>query len=86
MFHYIRSLTCGTVNWFYHHHRPAFPRRDMHDTAAPLVRIYQGGSRNSTNLGHYPSIVIGSDTGRMVCSVCRTSLSHRSRGRGPGAR
>ena len=53
MFHDIRSLTRGTVNGFYHHHRPAFPRRDVHDTAAPLVRIYQGGSRKSTNLGHY---------------------------------
>jgi hypothetical protein len=53
MFHDIRSLTRGTVTWFYHHHRPAFPRRDGHDTAAPLVRIYQGWSRKSTNLGHY---------------------------------
>ena len=41
------------MNRFDHHHRPAFPRRDVHDTAAPLVCIYQGGSRKSTNLGHY---------------------------------
>ena len=56
MFHDIRSLTRGTVHGFYHHHRPAFPRRDVHDTAAPLGRIYQGGSRKSTNLGHYPFV------------------------------
>ena len=53
MFHHIRSLTCGTVNGFHHQHRGSFPGLDGHDTAAPLVWIYQDRSRKSTNLGHY---------------------------------
>jgi hypothetical protein len=53
MFHDIRSLTGGTVNWFYHHHRHSFPRLDVYGTTAPPVCRYQGGSKKSTNLGHY---------------------------------
>ena len=53
MFHHIRSLTGGTLNWLYDHHRRSFPGLDVYDTAAPLVCLYQGGLRKSTNLGHY---------------------------------
>jgi hypothetical protein len=53
MFHHICSLTGGTVNRLYDHHRRSFPGLDVHDTASPLICIDQGGLRKSTNLGHY---------------------------------
>ena len=54
IFHHIRSLTCWTVKRLYDHHRRSLPGLDVHDTASPLICLYQGGLSKSTNLGHYP--------------------------------